>query len=84
MIATITQFLNKLLGIGFNKKKNIKIMIYTSVYQASQNLKSVLKDIINNSGFPIYLTVDGKTVILNEDNLKVEVGSEEDLEINVE
>ena len=59
-------------------------MIYTSVYQASQNLKSVLKDIINNSGFPIYLTVDGKTVILNEDNLKVEVGSEEDLEINVE
>jgi hypothetical protein len=59
-------------------------MIYTSVYQASQNLKSVLKDIINNSSIPIYLTVDGKTVILNEDNLKVEVGSEEDLEINVE
>lgn len=59
-------------------------MIYTSVYQASQNLKSVLKDIINNSGIPIYLTVDGKTVILNEKNLKVGVGSEEDLEINVE
>lgn len=59
-------------------------MIYTSVYQASQNLKSVLKDIIKDSGIPIYLTVDGKTIILNENNLKVEVGSEEDLEINVE
>lgn len=59
-------------------------MIYTSVYQASQNLKSVLKDIVKDSGIPIYLTVDGKTVILNEKNLKVEVGSEEDLEINVE
>ena len=59
-------------------------MIYTSVYQASQNLKSVLKDIVKDSGIPIYLTVDGKTVILNENNLKVGVGSEEDLEINVE
>jgi hypothetical protein len=59
-------------------------MIYTSVYQASQNLKSVLKDIVKDSSIPIYLTVDGKTIILNEKNLKVEVGSEEDLEINVE
>jgi len=59
-------------------------MIYTSVYQASQNLKSVLKDIVKDSGIPIYLTVDGKTIILNENNLKVGVGSEEDLEINVE
>lgn len=57
-------------------------MVYTSVYQASQNLNNVIKDILS-SGYPIYLSVDGKEVTLNNKNTKVEVGSEEDLEINI-